>query len=735
MTDSRRRGATCSIPALIFLTLATCWPAGAQSWARFRNVTGWTGTYSVRASAKGSADYLGLKFTWDIGHSGEGTVRLTHWDPELQGWVGTIDGKAAVDETYTEFNPGTGCTGVTTNKGGGSIATDFEGKPRQFYFYLNDDGTYNIFPSDSTIDGTGKVTICGTPFLTLPSYYPWGPAGRMFQEKLPSTGLNLQGTKTIKGFFPGPVLGTAPPPFDYEVTWNLQPLGAEDVELTFEPLNYHDWIPEGSRSERQWGNSIQIRAELQKKGGGTPKARVAKFLFNLESSTVPGVAMNFPVKDAARRPDLAFGQDLNPDLSVSNQGLHAEGPGDGLAGMATAGAYDWGAWGQIRVSAVLDDGRTITGTYKGETSARLPRRASDSKIADAWKEQTGFSGADDADEDERPTGDGHAGDGLTLYEEYRGFYENGKHLRTRPDQKDLFVLDQIGARAKPAIVLFAQLTGLTVHHRLKDDELLVYPESHVINKNHESAPHLVDQHGVVLMETAETPHPQAWSKTYTDIGTPKTVDLIVIPPKLPESRGKGPIDYLHKAIAHELMHSVNVWHHGESDYTQSWRLKLAPGAEVPTIYERYSGAFLNVLDESGADAGGPMAAQLHAAFSNPNVWPQKDVDHYYEDLKSDTGFSFLAFPLVGEKGGQHSGNDDCLMRYEYAVLAQSVSQPDTFYMLPEQRRGRQLCDSPVGTGNNDATRKPQSRHGDASPNRGGCRNMICVNDAHDHPAR
>ncbi|WP_321474597.1 hypothetical protein [uncultured Paludibaculum sp.] len=728
--DSRRH----ALSALILCALAACGPATAQSWSRFRNVTGWAGTYSVHASAKGSAPYLGFIYTWDITHSGQGTIRLTRWDPELQGWVGTIDGTAAVDEKYTEYNPGTGCTGTTTNKGGGSIATTFDGAPREFYLYLNDDGTYNIFPVDSTVAGIGSVTICGTPFFSIQSYYPWGPPGRMFQEKLPATGLALQGTKSIAGPFPGPLTGTTAPPFNYEVTWDLQPLGAEDVELTFEPLDYHDWIPEGSRSERQWGNSIKVKANLQKKGGGTPKARAVKFLFNVDASTVPGVAMNFPVKDASRRPDLAFAQDLNPEHSVSSQGLHAETPGDGLIAEAVVASYDWGAWGTIRVSALLDDGRTITGTYKDATFARLPRRSSDSKIADAWKEQTGFGGADDEDNDEQPAGDGHNGDGLTLYEEYRGFYENGDHIRTRPDRKDLFVLDKIGARAKPAIALFSQLTGLAVHHRLKADELLVYPEPHVININHESAPHLVDQHGVVLMETAETPFPQAWSKTYTDIGTPKTVDLVVIPPTLPNSIGKGPIDYLHKAIAHELMHSVGVWHHGESDGKQDWRLKLQPGATTPVLWERYTGTFLHVIKETGEDVAAEIAAKMDALFTDPSAVPADMITSYRQDIQSETGFSFLASPLVGEKGGQHSGNDDCLMRYEYAVLAPTTDS-STFYFLEDQRRGRQLCDSPVGTGNNDAGRQPQSRHGDASPNRGACRQMVCVNDAHDHPAR
>ncbi len=704
---------------------------------------GFQGVFHTHREIAGSGGSQMMTSRHSILTDATGTVRFDHWDAQRRAWIGTVAGTVQVNHKLMHND--SACRNDITIVGDGPLVRPVGAMPLEVLLFFQNDGTYYLqinYASSPATETTAAVCVFGSGTETRQVAEDWYPDFHNYgaHQPIPASAGRLTFSGRVNDIgdpgwgilFDGPNLADS---FPFDLSWDIQPIGGQDDELTFEPLNYQSWIPEGARSADQWGNSIRIRAELQKKGGGPPKTRAVRFYFNLDASAVPGVAMNYPLQEPSNRPDLGFPQDLNPEHAISNQGRHAETPGDGLTAEAAVGAYDWGAWGSVRVSALLDDGRTITGTYQGANTARLPHRAEDSKIADAWKDQTGFSGADDEDNDELPAGDGHGGDGLTAYEEYRGFYENGTHIRTRPARKDLFILDLIGARAKPAIALFAQLTGLQVHHRLKEDEMLMFPEPHVINLNNESVPHRVDQHGVVLVETAQTPYPQAWSKTYTTIGTPKTVDLVGIPPTLPESIGKGPIDYLHKAIAHELLHSVGVWHHGESDYKQIWRLKLKPGSDKPSLWERTSETFIRVLKESGEDVGTKLAEALDASFTDTAHWSPLDIEDYHNALQWSSGFNIFMDPLVGEKGGQHSGNDDCLMRYEYAVLSQSVSDPNTYYYLDDQRRGRRLCDSPAGTGNNDPGLQPQSRHGDASPNRGGCLHMICVNDAIDHPAR
>jgi len=77
----------------------------------------------------------------------------------------------------------------------------------------------------------------------------------------------------------------------------------------------------------------------------------------------------------------------------------------------------------------------------------IPYRLNDdSQVSDSWKElnkATKLQDDDDNEEGQNGVGDEHHGDGLSLYEEYRGFIENKKHIRTSPVKKDLMVCSLI----------------------------------------------------------------------------------------------------------------------------------------------------------------------------------------------------------------------------------------------------------------------------------------------------
>ena len=85
----------------------------------------------------------------------------------------------------------------------------------------------------------------------------------------------------------------------------------------------------------------------------------------------------------------------------------------------------------------------------------------------------------------------------------------------------------------------------------------------------------------------------------------------------------------------------------------------------------------------------------------------------------------------GLPAGQHSGDDRCIMRYNYAAYYPVTGRPDVYYEVPEgtEPLGIDLCETVFGTGVNDRGRSPQSRYKDAARDRGECKWWVCVNDA------
>jgi len=87
--------------------------------------------------------------------------------------------------------------------------------------------------------------------------------------------------------------------------------------------------------------------------------------------------------------------------------------------------------------------------------------------------------------------------------------------------------------------------------------------------------------------------------------------------------------------------------------------------------------------------------------------------------------------ILGRPGGEHSGMQDCLMRYYFAEFYPAQGKPLTFYQVTPETEpfGMELCRSKGGTGVNASSHRPQSRYGDAGTNGGNCFSQICPNDA------
>jgi hypothetical protein len=579
---------------------------------------------------------------------------------------------------------------------------------------------------------------------------------------LPATGITLARTATEKLAYPFPFSAIAT--VDVTMSWDLKGAGTP-LEVVIEPQNYDKWRPEALFDESTPTAPITVTTHLQHEDGSAPTLaeQATRFVFELANvSHEPGIAMNSPLKNPKSTPDLRFVIEENKKLIISGaeDNIAATLPGSYVTASAVVSSFDWGAWGSIKVTAELPDGRVIEGYLKGDKSqkpVRLPKRTADSKIADAWKSQVGVDKPDDDDSEPDPKGlQDCDGDGLTLYEEYRGFLEDGAHIEGNPKKKDLFIRNDGGSVLEPGIFLFSDLTGLEVHQGIKSDELDF--TIRLINGNHGEAPHRVDQHGVVILVCANQDGGGTVLSQDGVRGRPGMVKGICIQSPDEEGSATKPFNMVAAdaifsydvAVAHELLHASGVDHHGDSDTHLGFKLVLAidPANKLGRPYYQVNGVPATVLDEKTGEDLAARDAALVGPDQENMLRELEQLKNKYDtngDVSSDerTRAGVLATALeyryseksryVGQAGGQHSGNDGCVMRYFFAQYypAFPPTTPAIYYKVPPgtEPLGTLLCERGEGTGVNAPAHSPQSRYSDAITSRGACRWWVCVNDA------
>ena len=471
---------------------------------------------------------------------------------------------------------------------------------------------------------------------------------------------------------------------------------------------YAEWLPRGAATAEIPGGRLKVRARLQARDGRPVKARVKQFRFELrDTSREPGVAMNWPplklsgpLASEQVPPDPEF--DLRFDgrtgaIDAKKQ-VQRVPPSNGPHGEPSAEAgiecFDFGAWADLVVVAELADGREITGHLEKEPEKvviPLPKRTGGSHIADAWKERgkVQVHVGDEADDEREPAGEpGFDGDGLTLYEEYRGFMVKGEHKRTDPGKKTLFV-HSTEAHLTAGIDLFRAASGLEVYE-VKETELYKDPKiapsprcdidrtlnPYVINFN-KGVHHQVDQHALWVTKVRLD-----GAAGQSCIGPPKFVPRVEIQ-KHPGPEGAFMEPHI---VAHELGHAVGMPHHGRGDYNC----------------------------EENADC--------------------------------KTTYGVIGIGLVAVQHGQHSGCDQGLMRYIHARFIERIEGgkkqfplycwgPDLWCRETETLRQTLFCRSDKGTGVNAPDPKAKNpifpKAGDATPGCGNSLGYIRISDRYD----
>ena len=167
-----------------------------------------------------------------------------------------------------------------------------------------------------------------------------------------------------------------------------------------------------------------------------------------EVSKYPGWCMNWPLEpEVEPKPDLKFvrlptyGHHTLVEPFQTLTLLDVSAQPSGTVGLGT---LDGAANGVLTATAQFEDGLVIIGVIKGNNSSHrllIPDREEGvSEIAKHWRRERAGDRKDDEDDEESPKGDGQNGDGLTVWEEYRGFYQGGQWRDDcYPRKKDLFV--------------------------------------------------------------------------------------------------------------------------------------------------------------------------------------------------------------------------------------------------------------------------------------------------------
>ena len=725
--------------------------------SRLLDVAGWTGTFNLKTADSKSYDLAGVLWTFNYDRTALTTLNLK-WNPLARGWQGTVSGTVNINDKVIVQNGD--CTETITYTGSGAADTDAVlGGPLPALLSLDghSDAFSVTFAASSIAIDMHAVLQCPDKTLDFPPekrVRSWNPLHAESGLPIPDTGYDLQGTTTL--MLPIGAVGDPEDPKAHTITWDLRPTAVKRLEVIVEPEGYDSWRPQAQGDEQTVGNTISIRARLQYTDGSAPDTqdKMGQFIFELiDTSHEPGIAMNVPLLAKAKTTaDLQFipaNQPSSPAIGIVDaEGQRAQSDSDSLTqASAVVSSFDWGGWSRLKVTALMPDGRQIMGHLQGDaagTEILLPKRERTSRIATAWKESVGVSAPDDDESEVDPVGlPDCKGDGLTLYEEYRGFYEGGKHIEGNPKKKDFFILNLIGADAEPGIWLFTDATGLEVHSHLTQDEFFFVDR--LINGNHGNGAHLGDQHGVFLV-TNEGTDGAAAEFFENGAGRPGRTKGILVQPRnkwgtLAKPYALGSVDQpltYDVAIAHELLHSIGAEHHGEVDRSDLFTFvypefpntldgrPLFRVADTRRVYLINEATKADLAEET-------LARFLKLRDALRNAWAQygkilgladADFDEFLRQMVTQEW-------MIGEPHGQHSGSDQCLMRYFMARVYPITGAENHYYYVPPgtEPLGVQICDSGSGTGVNEAGRAPQSRYFEAAPGRGDDRSKLCVNDS------
>ncbi len=258
------------------------------------------------------------------------------------------------------------------------------------------------------------------------------------------------------------------------LSWSLTREAPDPSEVTVEVARYESWIPQGNiDAPKEPGiNPLTITATVHKKGD---KKTLRQAYLNISLPYVSknkGVCGNWP-KNAGEDEGLRFREKDFPKSGglLYKDRTHLETDIPVQEVMLKVHSYDYGAWGTLRITARDEAGRDLKVKMRGKDTPDLDIPVDDdaNRIADSWKPEDTKGKPKDWD-DETIEGQNAKGDGITLYDEYRGFVVKNaaggrEFTRLGPKTKEMFIIDKDNIAP---VAKWEEVTGGFKAYRLTD---------------------------------------------------------------------------------------------------------------------------------------------------------------------------------------------------------------------------------------------------------------------------
>ncbi len=387
-----------------------------------------------------------------------------------------------------------------------------------------------------------------------------------------------------------------------------------EVTINLEIPGYSDWLPKGNVEQDMSGDMIQVTASLVQ-GKDQPTERRA-FAWHAElknTSSEPGICIDFPKENPTTAPDMTIEKDMGLGTLMKNKGTQSIVVQSNSKQVTFfIYSFDFGGVSELKVWADMDDGSKLEKVfYAGKEIQTLPipyrENPTTQRVADAYLSTVGKAvGTADNEDNEHVDGQKSDGDGLTVFEEYRGIIvdkddKDNPHHRLNPTKKDLTVINLVGQSAQSGLQRLGQAGCLTVTDIKKSVGIDTNNAQVNFNSQYSKGG---DQYGLVLKGTKGPPSDvlgklfckvvDAKGHVVSTTGSQSTMEsrsqkrpAVATSPRYADylmlyNPDSSPPATLAWTVAHELAHGLGVQHHG-----------MPEGGSIAVISARPNFRFLN----------------------------------------------------------------------------------------------------------------------------------------------